>query len=949
MSRLRIAPPSRSGTSGSPANTPVVPQGEEREGIAKPQEAFAPEVVAGALADSAESPRLKRDDSKASSFRNGTTDNEKALSKSNTSRLPSVFSKEKKNRSLTLSPYVCEETLELIGTEPPLLKVTVDRTQQHTISWHEDIFETPGDEEPALPVGRCNLYLYPSIRTDLEPRGYRPSDAGIRVLKKMIKALALTTHQLNEPDEVGAFAIHALVVCNTPESLEISMELFEEQPHLMTQVHVKHRAGFPLFSGESSLHIFAVNQHEDLFCRFLDLAVDKLDPDELEALLRSQCTGVFFHSLPMYHYGSTALSYASVFEMRRAIVKLLETQYVSFNSRADGCINTGFMPMHAVVANGNMAMFDFLTEQLPHEWRADVHQITKKGAISRAKHLRSLTGMQLAAKLGDHKSFRHILRKQCEVNWVWGPVTEFSLNLQGIDSGGEGGGDIMELVTRMDASRDTQEMLLDTFMNGFIYRLFTQKWTKYGRKLYYARLSLDFMLLVLLIHVSFYLKYHTFADNVVLVECAAMLGIMVVILEEEIRTAYLFTLNEQGTGDASLSLREKFQLGWEFSKLHHVHVQIVGMASALVVIILLLGWTLPIPSEQEPYNNGTVAVPLRQLLEEDEHHARGLKGLSIGSSSGAIYSDKTIYDEGPWAVVWMFLVLAQMALICHFVIILFKPSPKIHVLLLSIMNMLLNDVTNFLKVFLLVLFTFLCCFWTLYPRSGDNLFPIADAFDQPYTALKAIIQLSLIGEPFSINLKALFAVQPYMSWWMFLAMYAWLLLYMFFIIMTLILLLNMLIAMLTHTFDHVRDEATLQSRLSFARCIIKQELVAESFGLPTKVGELKPDGRYVFTFRSVQHRSDEVSEDGYVGDLDEGGADPFQDPKPMGVPGIAYQLDQLQAIMAANQEKILRKLYPEDYPEAQNPLDIPELKSLKRVVVKNDQSATPVESLDADH
>ena len=311
-------------------------------------------------------------------------------------------------------------------------------------------------------------------------------------------------------------------------------------------------------------------------------------------------------------------------------MKLLETQYV-LQLLADGCINTGFMPMHAVVANGNMAMFDFLTEQLPHEWRADVHQITKKGAI--AANLRSLTGMQLAAKLGDHKSFRHILRKQCEVNWVWGPVTEFSLNLQGIDSGGEGGGDIMELVTRMDASRDTQEMLLDTFMNGFIYRLFTQKWTKYGRKLYYARLSLDFMLLVLLIHVSFYLKYHTFADNVVLVECAAMLGIMVVILEEEIRTAYLFTLNEQGTGDASLSLREKFQLGWEFSKLHHVHVQIVGMASALVVIILLLGWTLPIPSEQEPYNNGTAgAAPA--ALEEDEHHAQDSKASASGAGPG---------------------------------------------------------------------------------------------------------------------------------------------------------------------------------------------------------------------------------------------------------------------------------------------------------------------------
>ena len=48
---------------------------------------------------------------------------------------------------------------------------------------------------------------------------------------------------------------------------------------------------------------------------------------------------------------------------------------------------------------------------------------------------------------------------------------------------GEGGGDIMELVARVDASRETTELLLDSFMQGFIYQLFRKKWDKYGWKL----------------------------------------------------------------------------------------------------------------------------------------------------------------------------------------------------------------------------------------------------------------------------------------------------------------------------------------------------------------------------------------------------------------------------------------------------------------------------------
>jgi hypothetical protein len=66
---------------------------------------------------------------------------------------------------------------------------------------------------------------------------------------------------------------------------------------------------------------------------------------------------------------------------------------------------------------------------------------------------------------------RHILYKQCDIEWVWGPVTSFLLDLNGIDSSGAGGGDIMELIVRVQASRRTQTMLLDSFMNGFIWQV----------------------------------------------------------------------------------------------------------------------------------------------------------------------------------------------------------------------------------------------------------------------------------------------------------------------------------------------------------------------------------------------------------------------------------------------------------------------------------------------
>lgn len=57
--------------------------------------------------------------------------------------------------------------------------------------------------------------------------------------------------------------------------------------------------------------------------------------------------------------------------------------------------------------------------------------------------------------------------------------------------------------------------------------------------------------------------------------------------------------------------------------------------------------------------------------------------------------------------------------------------------------------------------------------------------------------------------------------------------------------------MFTHTFDSVRAESTLNSRVAFAQSMLRLELIAASLGMKTAVGEPKPGGDYTYDFRSV--------------------------------------------------------------------------------------------------
>ena len=99
------------------------------------------------------------------------------------------------------------------------------------------------------------------------------------------------------------------------------------------------------------------------------------------------------------------------------------------------------------LANSMYEMYKFLVDKLPEH--PDVPKemrlvLLKKCAKSDARTLDNLTPMQLAMKMGHKTMVKQILHQQTRVLWKWGPVTQYEVDLECVDSAGEGN-DLMEL------------------------------------------------------------------------------------------------------------------------------------------------------------------------------------------------------------------------------------------------------------------------------------------------------------------------------------------------------------------------------------------------------------------------------------------------------------------------------------------------------------------------
>lgn len=814
--------------------------------------------------------------------------------------------------------YAPSRDLTAPSSERPAkeLNVTLDSSaSMHTVSWNVAVHDLK--DTISLYPGACLLYTYPAIQwgASVPPDVPTPPSAEWMVAHIL---MYLATNEgcraFDLPDVVGAYPIHALTVCNTPQSIELTMKILNARPALLKQYH-EHVGGNGSkcpYGGETALHIACVNRKEDVLVEMINIVADNLAPDEAAAIFCSQANGFFFEAAPMRLYGGTPLAYACVFELKRAIIALLEAGRalgigISLNNRAHACTITGFLPIHAVVANRNANMFDYLSEGLPRQWRADTQQVTKVGRLADDFYL-SLTPMQLAARFGDHANVRHILRKQCQVMWVWGPVTQFSLDLSGIDSAGAGGGDIMELIVRVDASARTTEMLLDSFMNGFIFQLFSKKWTLFGRRLHCIQLALVIALLVSEVTQTFALKsYPTLLDSRA-IHAQSILHLILIVVDilDNVYTTILFDRNDRGaSGETRLSNYKRLRNAYQFSAQHGLPQVLLAHTFAIAGCVMILSKSLvpfdEIKGTNQWYRQDLYAPappPLNPLGSIANGH-RLLKGGGGGlSMSAALYRTWELYDEELWAFLWLIQATTLLLMSVHAMSISFLPSKQLSVLNNTIQRMIVDDIAPFMGVWLGMLASFYIALFVLYPRSGFATLPHVESFNTWYTALFALIDLSFIGEKVEFDLLwNEGAFNGHLSGYQYADILVWILLYYLFMLVSLVLLINLLIAMMSETFGKVVANAELQSRRSLAAHLVKLELLARARNYKTHVGEESSpgSGTFVYIFRAIDRNpnDDTDSDDGYEGDFDNG-SDPFAPPEPSMQARILASISQLK-------------------------------------------------------
>ena len=799
--------------------------------------------------------------------------------------------------------------------------VTLDSEKAHVLTWSFNCDELGGNESALQeqshtelqlpPEGACSLYSYPKISTTGNThesdggslRKRMPSAAGICMLDEILVWLATNTEALDSTDEVGAYPIHTLAVGNNARCLDLVERLCKISPKMLAFTHA---AGQP-FAGETILHVLAANRHEDLLIKFVRMAATDLPEKEFAQLLKSKTTGNFFLSLPMRHFEGTVLSFACCFGLQRAVRCILNTGHLSLNRQADVSNSSGFMPLHSLIAwscctRSQLAMYEYLTNQLPYEHRASTSIPTGGGMVDTYI---DLLPVQLAAALGNQALVRHMLRSQAEVVWTWGPVTQYSLNLKEIDSANVGSGDIMELIVRHGATKRTTEMILETFMNGFLFQLYRKKWAMYGWQLHYSRLLLDVLLMLSLSLQTILLKQEPLRLTRAQPQSVAHVCVVVFDVFVELLSARLFMRNAQvRRGDVRIGMVSLVCRTWSFVQAHTVHVLLLSHCFTFGGCIMILGQYMPDPQCASVVSDWFDGGTATDVNESGVHcnlatnaagvsgHGRQLKS-SYSREQTETFLDYPIYDEGSWALLWLLNAVAIGLLMLHLAVQISRPFETFSVLLSSIYRIIVTDFATFASAFMMLLYGFIIVLFTLYPRSGEHSLPFASQFNELHTALIVLLDLGLVAE--RVPFETLPTSYGALSNMQLICLALWVGLYYAYLICCAVLLLNLFIAMLSNTFAEVMSDATLTSRLELATSITKMELLATWLGMNVHVGDRTPSGSYVYTWRAVDEDSISNEQDEHL----EFAQDPFAAPKSTQLTLIQKELQRINATIGA--------------------------------------------------
>jgi hypothetical protein len=392
--------------------------------------------------------------------------------------------------------------------------------------------------------------------------------------------------------------------------------------------------------------------------------------------------------------------------------------------------------------------------------------------------------------------------------------------------------------------------------------------------LHYGRLFLDGVVLMLLIGMAFVLKETPERQNDIKPLAVVLLALMVILVEEELRTTYLWWKNNEGEGDSKIAFKTMLREAITFMRMHNVIVLFWSYLFTTVSCITVL--TCSIATLPSGYVDASGSL------------GRRLKGGEVIASTSSATAGMYLVGDTDLApgLLWFTLSMAIFLMMPYFAFTSFTPFEKLNIFMLSVVKMLKRDLMVFLILFCFFMADFYFTLYILYPRSGSVYLPQVLPFNRARNGIRSLFELAFTGSPSVIDLDADFSL---FSTFQLVDFFIWLVVYLFFIILSLILLLNLLIAMLSFTFEMVREESTLQCRTSFAQRLMRLELLAESFGMSINVGEHKGGNDYTFDFRSVE------GSDGAA----EGGDDPFALPDGGPLARIEDKLLKLEEKLAA--------------------------------------------------
>jgi len=357
-------------------------------------------------------------------------------------------------------------------------------------------------------------------------------------------------------------------------------------------------------------------------------------------------------------------------------------------------------------------------------------------------------------------------------------------------------------------------MLLDDFMQGFLFELVRQKWQQYTRYVFYAIRFIEIGYLGALTALSFQLKQYPGERWSILALFTLVVGLALASLE--VALMVLWWRNDSIRGFDSLA----------------------GMGTKLAGLDLwarAFSWR----TKMVAFANATVACAYYLLTVDEEHSSRSDAPLYLLFGMSSYMQGKGIIQA-----------------ICV------SPSmPQTGVQMIVINKMFSSDVSKYLAFLTaFILNYYLALYITLPTNADDGEHDLLNGryvrFDMahPLTGLNAMFESAIVGLRFAPNFEAEMTddFTPVM-WLCFLCFYA---VHLSFVIVCIILLVRLLMAMMTNTFRKVQEQAQLEWRLLITRHVLRLEVLGDLLLRSSQThrlfaGELHA-GEYVHNFLDVR-------------------------------------------------------------------------------------------------